>query len=47
MLNSFCVKEIANAHSTATLFHGLLDPEKKDEKDEKTEEAVTQPEGNY
>ena len=29
MLNSFCMKEISNAHSTATLFHGLLDPRDK------------------
>ena len=27
MLNSFCVKEISNAHSTATLFHSLLEIE--------------------
>jgi hypothetical protein len=27
MLNGFCVKEISNAHSTATLFHSLLEIE--------------------
>ena len=25
MLNTFCVKEISNAHLTATLFHSLLE----------------------
>jgi len=25
MLNNFCVKEISNAHLTATLFHSLLE----------------------
>jgi hypothetical protein len=24
MLNNFCVKEISNAHTNATLYHGLL-----------------------
>ena len=28
-LNSFCVKEISNAHLCATLYHGLLDMEGK------------------
>jgi hypothetical protein len=29
MLNSFCVKEISNAHSIATLFHSLLETDDK------------------
>lgn len=29
MLNNFCIKEISNAHLTATLYHGLLNLEKK------------------
>jgi len=28
-LNNFCVKEISNSHLCATLYHGLLDTEKK------------------
>lgn len=30
MLNTFCVKEISNAHLTATLFHSLLELAKKE-----------------
>jgi len=29
-VNNFCVKEISNAHLSATLYHSLLDIEKKE-----------------
>ena len=42
MLNNFCVKEISNAHLTATLFHSLLETGEKSEKkaDEEKEEKL-------
>ena len=48
MLNSFCMKEIANAHSVATLFHGLLDPkDKKTEEEPAAAETAHPAEGEY
>ena len=37
-LNSFCVKEISNAHLCATLYHGLLDMEGKSTEEAKAAE---------